>query len=59
VATEVTGSTDVKVGATAISFKAPYPRVRILDAIKEHTGHDLLGKSEEETREIAKGWMLK
>jgi lysyl-tRNA synthetase class 2 len=54
VAGEVTGSTDVKVGATAISFKAPYPRVRILDAIKEHTGHDLLGKSEDEARAIAK-----
>ena len=54
VASEVTGSTDVTVGEKSISFKAPYQRVRILDAIKEHTGHDLLGKGEEETRAIAK-----
>jgi lysyl-tRNA synthetase class 2 len=54
VANEVTGSTDVTVGEKQISFKAPYARVRILDAIKEHTGHDLLGKTEGEARAIAK-----
>ena len=54
VANEVTGSTDVTVGEKQISFKAPYARVRILDAIKEHTGHDLLGKTEDEARAIAK-----
>ena len=48
------GSTKVKFGDKEIDFKAPYPRVPILDAIKEHTGYDLHGKSEEEIREIAK-----
>ncbi|NPA43260.1 MAG: lysine--tRNA ligase [Chlorobi bacterium] len=51
---EVTGGdTKVKVGDKVIDFKAPYPRVPILEAIKEHTGYDLHGKSEEEIREIA------
>ncbi len=54
VAKEVTGDTKVKMGDKIIDFKAPYPRVPILDAIKEHTGYDLHGKSEEEIREIAK-----
>ncbi len=48
------GSTKIKFGDKEIDFKAPYPRVPILDAIKEHTGYDLHGKSEEEIREIAK-----
>ena len=54
VAKEVTGDTQVKVGENIIDFKAPYPRVPILEAIKEHTGYDLYGKSEDEIREIAK-----
>ena len=54
VAKEVTGDTKVKVGENIIDFKAPYPRVPILDAIKEHTGYDLYEKSEDEIREIAK-----
>jgi len=54
IAKEVTGDTKVKMGDKIIDFKAPYPRVPILDAIKEHTGYDLHGKSEEEIREIAK-----
>lgn len=54
VAIDVTNKTEVTVGDKSIDFKAPYARVRILDAIKEHTGHDLLGKTEEETRSIAR-----
>ncbi len=54
VAKEVTGDTKVKMGDKTIDFKAPYPRVPILEAIKEHTGYDLEGKNEEEIREIAK-----
>ncbi len=53
VALEVTGDTKVKMGDQIIDFKAPYPRIPILDAIKEHTGYDLYGKSEEEIRAIA------
>ncbi|MEY8020922.1 lysine--tRNA ligase [Muriicola sp. SD30] len=54
VALDAHGSTRVKVGKNEIDFKAPYPRVPLLEAIKEHTGHDLNGKDEEEIRSIAK-----
>jgi lysyl-tRNA synthetase, class II len=50
----VNGSTEVKIGDNTVSFKAPYRRLPILDAIKEKTGHDLNGKSEDEIRDIAK-----
>lgn len=46
----VNGSTECKVGDNVISFKAPYRRLPILDAIKEKTGFDCNGKSEEEIR---------
>ena len=49
----VNGSPEVKVGDNVVSFKAPYRRLPILDAIKEKTGYDLEGKSEDELREIA------
>ncbi|WP_418501410.1 lysine--tRNA ligase [Flagellimonas sp.] len=54
VAIDATGSTKVKVGAHDIEFKAPYPRVPILEAIKIHTGHDVAGMNEGELRETAK-----
>lgn len=46
----VNGSTERKVSDNVISFKAPYRRLPILDAIKEKTGFDCNGKSEEEIR---------
>ena len=46
----VNGTTDVKIGDQVVSFKAPYRRLPILDAIKENTGFDCEGKSEEEIR---------
>ena len=46
----VNGSTERKVGDNVISFKAPYRRLPILDAIKEKTDFDCNGKSEEEIR---------
>ena len=46
----VNGSTERKVGDNVISFKAPYRRLPILDAVKEKTGFDCNGKSEEEIR---------
>lgn len=49
---EVNGTTEVEFGGHTISFKAPYRRLPILDAIKEKTGYDLDGKSEDEIREI-------
>ena len=54
VATAVNGTTDATIGNNTVSFKAPYARVPILEAIKTHTGLDLAGKTEEEVREAAK-----
>ncbi len=48
----VNGSTETVVDGKTISFKAPYRRLPILDAIKEKTGYDLNGKSEEEIRQV-------
>ena len=48
----VNGSTETVVDGKTISFKAPYRRLPILEAIKEKTGYDLDGKSEEEIRQI-------
>ncbi len=50
----VNGTTEVKIGDNVVSFKAPYRRLPILDAIKEQTGYDLNNKSEDEIRNIAK-----
>ena len=50
---EVNGKPEVQVGDKVISFKAPFRRLPILDAIKEKTGFDLYGKTEEEIRHIA------
>ena len=55
VAVESNGSTAVTVGENTIDFKAPYPRVPILEAIKTHTGIDVSEMREEELRETAKG----
>lgn len=54
VAIEATGGSKVQVGEHQIEFKAPYPRVPILSAIKEHTGYDVAGMGEVELREVAK-----
>ncbi len=50
----VNGCSETVVDGKTISFKAPYRRLPILEAIKEKTGYDLNGKSEEEIREICK-----
>ena len=54
----VNGSTESVVDGKTISFKAPYRRLPILEAIKEKTGYDLNGKSEEEICEICKALNL-
>ena len=51
---DVNGTTEVRVGDNVISFKAPFRRVTMLDAIKEKTGYDLNGKTEDEVRAICK-----
>lgn len=50
----VNGTPETVIDGKNISFKAPYRRLPILEAIKEKTGHDLNGKSEEEIREVCK-----
>ena len=50
----VNGKPEVEIDGKVISFKAPYRRLPILDAIKEKTGYDLNGMSEAEMREVAK-----
>ena len=50
----VNGTTEVKIGDNMVSFKAPYRRLPILEAIKEKTGYDLSTMSEDEMREVAK-----
>ena len=54
VAIESQGSTKVTVGEHTIDFKAPYPRVPILEAIKTHTGIDVSEMDENQLRETAK-----
>ena len=49
----VNGKPEREIDGQVISFKAPYRRLPILDAIKEKTGYDLNGLSEEEIRDIA------
>ena len=48
------GTTEIKYGDQEVSFKAPYPRVPMLDAIKEHTGVDITGMGEDELRQVCK-----
>lgn len=54
IAIDTNGSTEVQVGDNLISFKAPYKRISILDAIKEKTGYDLLPMSEDEIRQVCR-----
>jgi lysyl-tRNA synthetase, class II len=50
----VNGTSDAVFGEHAVSFKAPYARVTMTDAIKQFTGFDISGKSEAELFEAAK-----
>lgn len=50
----VNGSPEKEIDGQLVSFKAPYRRLPILDAIKEKTGYDLNGKDENEIRETCK-----
>lgn len=53
-AVDVNGSTDVVVGDKNISFKAPFRRVTIFEAIEEHTGFDVSRMNEEQLRSVCK-----
>ena len=50
----VNGKPEREIDGNIISFKAPYRRLPILDAIKEKTGFDCNGKTEEEIRAFCK-----
>ncbi len=54
IASELNGSSKVKLGDNTIDFKAPYKRISILDSIKEHTGIDVSKFNEKEMFEAAK-----
>jgi lysyl-tRNA synthetase class 2 len=53
-AIDVNGTTDALVGDRVISFKAPFKRISIYDAIREHTGIDISGMDETQLREVCK-----
>ncbi len=52
ICTAVNGKPETVINGQTISFKAPYRRLPILEAIKEKTGYDLNGKTEEEIRDV-------
>jgi lysyl-tRNA synthetase class 2 len=51
---KVLGTTKTKVGDQEIDFKTPYPRVTMIDAIKEHTGIDITGMNEAQLYDVCK-----
>ena len=51
---DVNGTTEVKVGDNVISFKAPFPRVTMAQAIKDFTGVDITGMDEDALRRTAR-----
>lgn len=53
-ALQVNGTTKTTVGGVEIDLKAPFPRVTMREAILEHTGFDIAGKTEEELRTACK-----
>lgn len=54
VALDSNKTTEVQIGENMVSFKAPYPRVPILEAIKIHTGFEVAGMNENELKEVCK-----
>lgn len=54
VSIDVNGSTDAEIDGKTISFKKPYPRIPILQAIKDHTGFDVAGMGVNELRDVCK-----
>ncbi|MEP6615496.1 MAG: lysine--tRNA ligase [Ginsengibacter sp.] len=53
-ATATNGTTVVKSGEVEIDFKAPYKRVSMYDAIKEHTGFDISEMDEDQLRDVCR-----
>src|SRR5215216_4579432 len=55
IAIDVTGSTEVKVGAHTINFKRPWKRYTMYESIKEFSGVDITAMNEEEMAAAAQG----
>ncbi|MFZ9387556.1 MAG: lysine--tRNA ligase [Chitinophagaceae bacterium] len=53
-AMDVNGTTEVSAGDMTISFKAPFKRISIFDAIREHTGIDVSRMNEEQLRSVCR-----
>ncbi|OYU84889.1 MAG: lysine--tRNA ligase [Flavobacterium sp. BFFFF2] len=53
-ALQVNGTTEATFGEHTVNFKAPYARMSMTEAIKQFTGFDITGKSEDELKEAAK-----
>ncbi len=53
-AMDVNGTSDLQVGDKTISFKAPFKRISIYDAIQEHTGIDVSRMNEEQLRSVCR-----
>lgn len=53
-AVSVNGTTESQFGEHAISWKAPYPRISMTEAIQKFTGFDITGKTEQELADFAK-----
>jgi len=54
IAIELHGTTKVMIGGNEIDFKAPFRRLSMIDAIKEHTGIDITGMDENQLRDVCK-----
>lgn len=54
IALQLHGTTDVKIGDKTVSFKAPFKRITIFDAIKENTNIDISEMDEAGLREVCK-----
>lgn len=52
IAIDLHGTTDVQMGDKLLSFKAPFKRISIMDAIKENTGLDISGMDEADLRDV-------
>jgi len=48
------GTTTVQLGEVELNFKRPFKRVTMYDSIKEHTGFEIAGKTEDELRDICR-----
>ena len=51
---ELNGDTSINFDSKKISFKTPFKRISIYDAIKKYTGYDISNMKEDELREICK-----